>query len=209
MSHYLRNPLHSILASSDILRTAVGPGDNDCIKALDNIASSTERMAQVISDLMTLSRITKQEVHRGEINLSEIVRTIIEELKTLDPGRAVACVVEPSLFADADDGLMRILLENLIHNAWKFSSRKADARIEFGMPGSQPPVYFVRDNGVGFDMAVVDRLFEPFHRLHLRHEYSGTGIGLTIVKRIVEKHYGAVWAESGKNKGATFYFRLG
>ena len=145
----------------------------------------------------------------GVFNLSNIAMSIIKKLKSMDKSRVVEIVIEPELFADADEGLIKILLENLIQNAWKFTSKKADARIEFGIQNfNNAPFYFVHDNGAGFDMAYAEKLVTPFKRMHSEKEYPGTGIGLTIVKRIVEKHGGTINVAAEKDKGATFYFSL-
>ena len=210
ISHDLRNPLHSILACSEVIKTCLPGSDTDGLKALNHIVKSTNRMGQVISDLMSLSKIAMQQLHIQRCNLSEMAQAIFEEMRLVDPARSVTIAIGPDILAQADEGLIWILLQNLIHNAWKFTSRNTDAHIEFGKRGGgNSPEYFVRDNGVGFDMAAGERLFKPFARLHSRQEYSGTGIGLTIVKRIVEKHGGTVRVEAEQDKGATFFFSLG
>jgi PAS domain S-box-containing protein len=209
ITHDLRNPLHSILACSEVAKVSIPPEDRDGRIALDHIITSAKRMGQVIADLMSLTTITRQEVRLTRCNLSEIAQSIIEELSTLDPERKVNCIIEPGLLAEADEGLIWILMQNLFHNAWKFSAKTESAQIEFGRNRYEKShVFYVRDNGAGFNMAAIERLFKPFQRLHPQKEYSGTGIGLTIVKRIIEKHGGTVWAESEPGKGASFYFVL-
>ena len=210
VAHDLRNPLHSIMGCSEVLALDCGTKlDDDGKRALESIGRSAERMSQVIDDLLALSKITQRELHREAVDLSEIVRKFCEELKTSAPHRAVEFAIQPGLIANADAGLMRIIFENLIRNAWKFTSTQAHTRIEFGSTNENgSTTYFVRDNGVGFDMMYADRLFKPFVRLHSDSEFKGTGIGLATVKRIVDKHGGEVWAEGEKNKGATVYFRI-
>ena len=209
VSHDLRNPLQSILACGEMMKAELTPEQKDAREALDHIIRAGERMAQVITDLLALSRIAEQTVRREPIDLSAMAEGILAELTASDPSRSVELRIEPGHIVHADQGLVRILMENLIHNAWKFSSKKDAARIEFGRHGVEdPPVYFVRDNGAGFPMSAAERLFKPFHRLHSGQEYAGTGIGLTIVKRIVEKHGGDIHTEADIDSGATFYFRL-
>ena len=209
ITHDLRNPLHSILACTEVIKDSIPPDDGDVHKALGHIKHSAERMSQIITDLMSLTKIAIREVHCTNCNLSDIAHSIFEELKLIDPTRNVQCIIKPGLFADADETLIWMLMQNFIHNAWKFTSKKADARIEFGKNEEGLfPVYYVSDNGVGFDMAHAQKLFQPFQRLHSSQEYAGTGIGLTIVKRIIEKHGGTIRVEAEKDKGATFYFSL-
>ena len=211
VAHDLRNPLQSIIGCSEILQKDVSPTlAKDDQKAIEHIVESADRMAQVITDLLTLSKITRQEIHRENVSLSDFAQSSIEELKKNDLQRKVEASIEPGLTAKADPGLARILIENLIRNAWKFTAKQPAARIEFGADRKNGSItYFVRDNGVGFDMAGAGNLFKAFVRLHSGKDFQGTGIGLATVKRIVDKHGGAVWAESEKGKGATFYFRLG
>jgi signal transduction histidine kinase len=167
--------------------------------------ASTRRMAQLIEDLLKLSRVTRAGIHREAVDLSAFARTILDDLAHGDPARRVRTEVEEGLSAEGDTHLVRILLENLLNNAWKFTSRTADASIRFGREGE---AFYVADNGAGFDMAYVHRLFAPFQRLHGVDEFEGTGIGLATVQRIVTRHGGKVWAEGAPGKGATFRFTL-
>jgi PAS domain S-box-containing protein len=210
VSHDLRNPLHSIAVCCAViakdLETTMGKNSRE---AIGHILKSTQRMSQVITDLLALSSIARQDVHREETNLSEIVKGFHAELKSFNPDRDVEFTVEPDCIANADSGFVRILIENLVRNAWKYTSKTNRAVIKFGLQGNDgQTTYFIRDNGVGFDMSDADRLFKPFNRLHSDKDFKGTGIGLAIVKRIVDKHHGAIWAEAEKDKGATFFFRL-
>ena len=210
IAHDLRNPLHSIIGCSEIVKDAIPVEDKSAHEALGYIISSSHKMAKILTDLMSLSKIARHETQFTRCSLSEIAKSITDEFKRMDKKRKVAIIIAPGLLADADAGLIRILLQNLLQNAWKFTSNTEDARIEFGKQGNEHSTsrYFVRDNGAGFDMVQAERLFQPFQRLHSQEEYSGTGIGLTIVKRIIEKHGGTITVEAEKDKGATFYFTL-
>jgi two-component system NtrC family sensor kinase len=210
VSHDLRSPLRSIDAFSLALIEDHAENLGDIGRGyLAQIRGSARRMGQLIDDLMALSRISRTQVHRQSVNLSEVAHTVATELVQTAPTRKVAFDVERRLFADADRGLVRLLLENLLNNAWKFTGKRLDARIEFGAAeDGGERVYFVQDNGAGFDQASATRLFQPFSRLHTEEEFSGTGIGLATVRRIVERHGGRVWAEGAAGLGARFFFTL-
>ena len=209
VSHDLRNLLNGILACGEVLNSYQPMEDEGNREALQHILRSSHRMSQVISDLLCLSRIARQEVRCETISLSDIASDICVGLARSDPRRKVEIAIEPDLSARADAGLTRILLENLLANSWKFTSNKELARIEFRSQSTdKAQVYFLRDNGVGFDMALSDRLFKPFQRLHSEKQFAGTGIGLATVKRIVDKHGGAIWVEAEQNRGATIYFQF-
>jgi light-regulated signal transduction histidine kinase (bacteriophytochrome) len=166
-------------------------------------------MAQLIDDLLRLSQVGRAELQRERVDMSEIAQAVIQDLQRKEPKRSVEFVVQPGLMVEADGRLLRIALENLIGNAWKFTSKTASARIEVGaLERDGAAVLFVRDNGAGFDMAYVGKLFAPFQRLHEAHEFPGTGIGLATVYRIVDRHHGRVWAEGAIGSGATIYFTL-
>jgi light-regulated signal transduction histidine kinase (bacteriophytochrome) len=163
----------------------------------------------LIQDLLSLSKITSSEMRRSEVNLSAIVESIAGELRQADPERKAVFRITPNLTVHADPRLMRIALENLLGNAWKFTGKTGSAEIEFGSARKEDmPVYFVRDNGAGFDMAFASKLFGVFQRLHPEADFTGTGIGLATVSRIISRHGGKVWAEGAVDKGATFYFTL-
>jgi PAS domain S-box-containing protein len=205
VSHDLRNPLNSIVACLAVLRKE----GSDSKEAIRRIADTTQRMNEVIRDLLALSGIARQDVHRETTNLSDLVRSFYAELKSSNPNREIDFVIMPDCLTDADPGLVRILIENLVRNAWKYTSKTDRAHVEFGMlRDNSQTTYFLKDNGVGFDMTHVETIFKPFVRLHPDKEFRGTGIGLAIAKRIIEKHHGTIWANAEVGKGATFYFRL-
>ena len=167
-------------------------------------------MGELIDDLLSLSRVTRGEMCTEEVDLSALARTICQVLPQSEPGRKVEFIIAPELLARGDARLLRAALENLLTNAWKFSSKRDLAMIEFGrteVDGAN--AYFVRDNGVGFDMAYAHKLFGAFQRLHSSTDFEGTGIGLATVQRIIHRHGGEIWAESAVDMGTTFYFTLG
>jgi len=167
-------------------------------------------MNSLIDDLLKLSQVARAEMHREDFSLSALAAEVVESLKDAEPTRTVQVSIQPDLHVCGDRGLVRIAMENLLGNAWKFTSRKNDARIEFGLAQTESgAAYCVRDNGAGFDMKYVDKLFGAFQRLHRQGEFDGTGIGLSIVQRVVSKHGGRVWAEGVPDQGATFHFTLG
>ncbi|GAF83270.1 unnamed protein product [marine sediment metagenome] len=171
--------------------------------------SATQRMGVLIDDLLTLSRVTRSEMRQETVDLSAIAQSIAEELQETQPERQVDFVIAPGLTTSGDSQLLHQLMENLLGNAWKFTGQHPKARIEFGtsqVDGKE--AFFVRDNGVGFDMTYADKLFGVFQRLHSQDEFPGTGVGLAIVQRIAHRHGGQVWAEGKVEEGATFYFTL-
>jgi light-regulated signal transduction histidine kinase (bacteriophytochrome) len=183
--------------------------NKDSKEALGHIIKSAGRMAQVITDLMKLSNISRRILANEQTDLSEMAKSFLEELTMADKSRDVRFHVTPGIVVSGDPGLFRLLMENLIRNAWKFTANRQGALIEFGvMQKEGKAVYFIRDNGVGFDGKEADRLFKPYQRLHSQREFKGSGIGLAITKRIVNRHGGEIWAEGEKDKGATFYFQL-
>jgi PAS domain S-box-containing protein len=211
VSHDLRAPLRSIDGFSQALL-------EDCADRLDEqgrdhlrrVRAATQRMAQLIDDLLTLSRVTRAEVRREIVDLSKVAQEIAGELRRADSERRAEVCIQPELVASGDPRLVRVLLVNLLSNAWKFTSGCERARIEVGRCETSDGgrAFFVRDNGAGFDMAYASKLFAPFQRLHPQSEFPGTGVGLAIVQRIVHRHGGLVWAESAVGQGATFYFTL-
>ena len=210
VSHDLRAPLRSIDGFSQALL-------DDCADRLDaygkrylkHVRESAQHMGELIDDLLNLSRVTRAELRRERVDLSELARAVLVKLQESQPDRRVEVVVHDGLIAQADPRLLDVALTNLLGNAWKFTGKRASARIELAVKaGERPPVYLVRDNGAGFDAAYAGKLFGVFQRLHAAHEFEGTGIGLATVQRIVGRHGGRVWAEGEVDRGATFYFTL-
>jgi PAS domain S-box-containing protein len=209
-SHDLRAPLRGIDGFSQALLEDYGRAlDETASHYIERIRSAARRMGETIDALLMLSRITRAPLHLETLDLSKLVVEIVTELRELDPRRQVELEVEPGLLARADRQLIRIALENLLGNAWKFTREREQARIAVGRSSSGPPgTFFVRDNGAGFDMTYADKLFLPFQRLHAPERFQGSGIGLGTVQRVIARHGGRVWAEGAPEEGATFYFSL-
>jgi light-regulated signal transduction histidine kinase (bacteriophytochrome) len=210
VSHDLRAPLRVIDGFSQALaEDYTGLLDKTGQDYLRRIRNGARRMDELIDSLLSLSRLSRAEMHRSRLNLSILANQLAAELSESLPQRAIEWVIAPNLTVQADPILMRVVLENLLHNAVKFTAHHPTARIEVGgESSSEGMVYFVRDDGAGFDMAYVDKLFGVFQRLHDPNVFSGTGIGLATVQRIIQRHGGRVWAESAVEKGATIYFTL-
>jgi PAS domain S-box-containing protein len=211
VSHDLRAPLRSIDGFSQaLLEDCAGRLNEQGEDYLHRIRAASQRMGQLIDDLLSLSRSARGELRREPVDLSALALDSADEVRKLWPGRQVELVVAPRLCAEGDPRLLRIVFDNLLGNAWKFTSKQERATIEVSaMSHDGTTEYFVRDNGVGFDMAYADKLFGAFQRLHTITEYPGTGIGLATVQRIVVRHGGRVWAEGLLGQGATVYFTLG
>jgi light-regulated signal transduction histidine kinase (bacteriophytochrome) len=211
VSHDLRAPLRAIDGFAKILReTASARLDARDIRYLDRIRTSSQQMGRLIDDLLNLAHISRSHIRRERVDLVAVAEEIADELQVRQPDRDVEFVIAPGLYAHGDATLLRTVLHNLIENAWKFSSKHPRARIEVGSRFERGGyVYFVRDDGAGFDMAYAAKLFGAFQRLHDADEFEGTGIGLATVQRIVHHHGGRVWAEGEVERGATFYFTLG
>ena len=210
VSHDLRAPLRSIDGFSQILLEEHSAQlDAQGQDYLRRVRLASQHMEQLINDMFKLSRVTRAEINIDKVNLTRIARSVINELQESKPQRHVDIRIADDLEDNADSRLMHIMLENLLGNAWKFTEKQSTAVIEFGftMEGKKK-IYFVRDNGAGFDMTYMDKLFTPFQRLHTAEEYPGTGIGLATVRRIIHRHGGNIWAEGQVGKGATFYFTL-
>jgi light-regulated signal transduction histidine kinase (bacteriophytochrome) len=210
VAHDLRTPLRSIDGFSQVLvedyASILGTEGQ---KYLQHVREAAQHMSQLIDDLLMLSRVTRSELRRERVDMSAIARSVLIRLQHIEPERAVEIIIAEGIVMDADAGLLRILLENLLGNAWKFTSQCPLARIEVGLQKEATrTVYFVRDNGVGFDMAYVGKLFGVFQRLHSAADFDGTGIGLATVQRIVRRHGGQVWAEGAVGQGAAVYFTL-
>ncbi len=222
VSHDLRAPLRGIDGWSLALLEDYGEQfDQTARQYLDRVRSEAQRMGRLIDDLLQLSRITRTEMHRSPVDLTTLAHTVVTRFREEEPERQMEVVIQPDLTASGDAALLEIVLTNLLGNAFKFSSQRAEARVEFGcVPhplnpsppgrgvGGEGSVYFVRDNGAGFNMAYATKLFGAFQRMHKVSEFPGTGIGLAIVQRIIHRHSGRVWAEAEVGQGATFYFTL-
>jgi signal transduction histidine kinase len=210
VSHDLRSPLRAIDGFSQaLLEDLEGKLDENATEHLMRIRAATQRMGMLIDDLLSLSRITRNDFVRKRVDLSALARGVCEDLCAAQPDRRVSCHIQDGLEAVADPRLIRQVLENLLGNAWKFTSKQADARIEFGrVPTAGGTAFVVRDNGAGFDPAYAGRLFGVFQRLHSMTEFPGTGVGLAIVERIIKRHGGRVWAEAAVGSGASFFFTL-
>ena len=208
VAHDLRAPLRAILGYSRMLV------DDHYINAdaslmLDKIQAAARRMSQLIDDLLRLSGIGKTTLCHRRNDLSSIVQNIVDNLKTENPDRDVEFALERNIYADCDASLMKIVFENLIRNAWKFTKHQTHPKIEFGkIIKSDDNVFYIKDNGVGFDMEYAGKLFTPFQRLHSADEFEGTGIGLAIVHSVIHRHGGHIWVDSKLNNGTTFYFTL-
>lgn len=210
VSHDLRAPLRRIEGFTRLLLEDCSATLNDADRAyLDRIHAGTRQMRELIQDLLSLSRVTRMTMTPNAVNLSELARSIVADLQKSQPHRHVEFVITPGLVAQGDARLLRVALENLLGNAWKYTSKHPTARIEFGtVERDGHIVYVVRDDGAGFDMAHAEQLFTAFRRLHPEAEFEGTGIGLATVQRIVRRHGGCIWAESAPERGAAFYFTL-
>ncbi len=210
VSHDLRAPLRSIDGFSQaLLEDYTDKLDTVGQNYLQRVRLATQRMGQLIDDLLNLSRMTRSEMRCELVDLSSLTQMIATELQKTQPERLVEFVIAPGLVANGDARLLRIVLENLLGNAWKFTGKHPSARIEFGLIEHEgKPAYFVRDDGTGFDMEYANKLFGAFQRLHAITEFEGTGIGLATVQRIIHRHSGRVWAEGAVGQGATFYFSL-
>lgn len=210
VSHDLRTPLRAIDGFSQaLLEDYAAQLDDTGRDYLGRVRAGAQRMGQLIDDLLQLSRVSRAELSVAEIDLSTMAAEIIGELHEREPQRAVEVVINPGLKASGDVRLLRIALENLLNNAWKYTGRRKLAHITFGARhGDGEPCFYVRDDGAGFDMAYANKLFGAFQRLHDAREFPGTGVGLATVQRIIHRHGGHIWAEAEVDKGSTFYFTL-
>jgi PAS domain S-box-containing protein len=210
VSHDLRAPLRSIDGFSHVILEDYGDQIHpEARNYLIRVRNAAQRMASLIDDLLKLARITRSPLQVRFINISKVVEQIARELKEQQPERNVDFSIMPDLMVEGDPHLLHAALENLVSNAWKFTSKKETARIEFGqLKRAKDRTFFVRDNGSGFNMAYVDKLFGVFQRLHAVTDFPGTGVGLATVQRIIKIHGGTIWAEGEEGKGATFYFTL-
>jgi signal transduction histidine kinase len=209
VSHDLRTPLAAIIGFSQILKEQYSEKiDKDGQAYLVSILNSGTKMNQLISDMLDLSRISKQGIVWQECDLGEIAKSIIEEMLKAEPSRKIEIIIHEGLNTRGDPKLLTIALSNLLRNAWKFTGKTKSPFIEFGnIWQDNKKVFFIKDNGVGFEINK-ERMFKPFQRMHSENEFPGTGIGLAIVDRVIKRHEGKIWAESIPGKGSTFYFTL-
>jgi signal transduction histidine kinase len=210
VSHDLRAPLRGIDGWSLALVEDYGEQlDENARDYLSRVRNETQRMGQLIDDLLRLSRVTRMGLIRGELNLSVLASAIVDRLRVEYKDKPPVFLIEPNITAHADSQLMDIVLTNLLSNACKFSAHHDSPQVEFGtIHINDRQAFYVRDNGVGFDSANAKKLFGAFQRMHRQSDFPGSGIGLATVKRIINRHGGQVWAESQKDRGATFYFTL-
>ena len=211
VSHDLRAPLRAIKGFSKVLLDEYGGKlDEQGCHYLDRVRTGSQKMSVLINDLLDLSRINRIALRKESISLTELGRGVVAELQNREPSRRVAIEIADGLAARGDARLITIVLVNLLGNAWKYTAKRPEAQIAFGQENKgNETVFYVRDNGAGFDMAYADKLFAPFQRLHQDSEFEGTGIGLATAQRIVSRHGGRIWVEAAVNEGATFYFTLG
>jgi signal transduction histidine kinase len=210
VSHDLRTPLRAIDGFSKAILTRKSDQlDDEAKQYLFRVRRAAARMSDLIDELLNLSRVSRAPLQRQNLSLTALANQVAKTLSEQQPARAVHFQADPELNAYADPRLLRIVLENLLENSWKFTGRRSDAEVRIGqVAGAPEPIYFVMDNGAGFDQTYAHRLFQPFQRLHADSDYPGTGIGLAIVQRIISRHGGRIWAEGRENQGATFYFTL-
>ncbi|MBL0730273.1 ATP-binding protein [Piscinibacter sp. HJYY11] len=210
VSHDLRAPLRAMQGYSDLLAELTPPLEGEAATFVQHIRHSARRMNTLIDDMLALSKLKRAEVRKRPVSIGVMARDILASLSDTSPARKVRTAVDETLVAEADAALLRMALDNLLSNAWKYTSKRDDAFIEFfAEPQADGRLaYCVRDNGAGFDMAYAQRLFEPFRRMHTEADFPGTGVGLAIVQRVIRKHGGELWAQAAKNRGATFRFTL-
>ncbi len=218
VSHDLRAPLRAIVGFTQAVLEDLGPSlPPASAEDLGRAVAAGNRMSHLIDGLLGLSRLTRREMQRGHLDLTALAREVVDEQRALHPDRHVEAVVEDGMAAHGDRELLRLVLRNLLENAWKFTARTPGARVEVGSTTSEPVppgneagqrAFFVRDNGAGFEMAYAEKLFRPFHRLHAESEFPGSGIGLASAQRIVRRHGGTIWASSAPGAGTAFYFTL-
>jgi light-regulated signal transduction histidine kinase (bacteriophytochrome) len=211
VSHDLRAPLRHIASFSGlVLNNSAAQLDKANLRHLNAIGVAAERMSGLIEALLQLSRVSRGKLSRQPVDLTALAGEVLAELQQSAPRHGADVSIAPGITAEGDQRLLRIVLTNLLGNAWKFTSKRAGAQIEFGIAQNETDSpYFVRDNGAGFDMAYVNNLFTAFQRLHCQDEFEGTGVGLATVQRIIRRHGGKIWAQGAPNEGAAFFFTLG
>jgi light-regulated signal transduction histidine kinase (bacteriophytochrome) len=211
VSHDLSGPLQSIVGFSEVLTEQFGEvlGDKGR-KHLGRVHAGALRMRELTEGFLALSGVVRTEIEREPVDMSALAEDVLREIREAEPNRSAEFVIQTGLRAMGDRVLLRAALVNLAGNAWKFTAKCQEARIEIGKTGDGPgePAFFVKDNGAGFDMREAQKLFSAFGRLHKKEEFPGTGIGLATVQRIISKHGGRIWAQGRPNEGATFFFTL-
>ena len=210
IAHDLRAPVRSVTSFSQVLlldvENKLAPQE---INTLQRIIAAGKYMAQLIDDILALAKITRDHMVVKPLNLTSMAQSSVNQLRELEPHRDCVVIVHPELSASGDPRLIQLLLDNLLGNAWKYTGKIREARIEFGVVANgEGKTFYIKDNGVGFDMQYAGKLFQPFQRLHSREEFEGTGVGLATARRIVNRHGGKIWVESEPDKGTTFYFTL-
>jgi light-regulated signal transduction histidine kinase (bacteriophytochrome) len=210
VSHDLRAPLRSIDGFSQALIEDYGDTlDTTATNYLSRVRSAAQRMSTLIDDMIKLAKVSRTELSKKRINLSDIAISISKSLEEMDPNRDAEFIIQPHLHVMGDENLMKVVLQNLLENSWKFTSKERTTRIEVGSKTvDHQIVYFVRDNGAGFDMNYAKKIFTPFQRLHKETDFPGTGIGLSTVQRIIHRHLGKIWAEGEPGEGAVFSFTM-
>jgi signal transduction histidine kinase len=209
VSHDLRSPLTTIAGQAGLLELSLPDATDEQKRRLARIQSSVRQMSELIEALLVLSRISRQTLHRELVDVSALAESIVQDMRQKDPSRSVEVVIQPNMAVHGDRRLVGDLFQNLIGNAWKFTSKTGEPRIEIGQSSSGSlATLYIRDNGAGFDMAYEQKLFKPFQRLHGAADFDGSGVGLATVARIIDRHGGRIWAEGKPNEGAVFYFTL-
>lgn len=209
VSHDLRSPLTTIAGQAGLLELSLGANATEDLKRrVNRIHHSVRHMSELIEALLALSRIARHELRAEVLDISALAQQTVDELRRKDPQREVSVAIQPQLQARGDRRMVTDLLHHVLGNAWKFTSRTAQASIEVGVSNDTPPALYVRDNGAGFDMVYEPKLFKPFQRLHPPAEFEGAGIGLASAARIVARHGGKIWVKAQPNAGAVFYFTL-
>ena len=210
VAHDLRAPLRGVDGFSQaLLEDHADKLDDEGRGYLKHLRESAQRMGRLIDDLLALSRVTRSELVREQVDLSGLAQNVAAQLQKAQPERRAEIVIAAGMVVDGDARLLRVALENLLGNAWKFTGKCAEPLVEVGVMSGSDHAFFVRDNGAGFDMAYASKLFGAFQRLHSTDEFEGTGIGLATVQRIINRHGGRIWASGEVDRGATFYFTLG
>src|SRR5512138_1287404 len=209
VSHDLRSPLTTIAGQAGLLELSLPDATDEQKRRLARIQGSVKQMSELIEALLVLSRISRQTLHREIVDVSALAESIVQDMRQKDPSRSVEVVIQPNMAVHGDRRLVGDLFQNLIGNAWKFTSKTGQPRIEIGQSsGGSLATLYIRDNGAGFDMAYEQKLFKPFQRLHGTADFDGSGVGLATVARIIDRHGGRIWAEGKPNEGAVFYFTL-